>query len=207
MDTAALINLCLREYARATTDSVARAKTLDWLNIAEKTVLSKAPDWWFLYEEDDFDFVIAQAAYSVPPEWEEVVDLQWGLDYAPMTRLTELTYNALLRPYASATGVPTHWSAQSRTENTQVLNVHVWPTPSANKTGVARVRLYPAALSDSSSSYSRIPEAHRMILIDYARAEMKRDDGDLNKAQMYMLEGDKKLEALLADQQRRMGRT
>lgn len=205
MNTLALIDYCLREYARDTTDSVSRAKVLDWINAAERKVLSAGPDWWFLYKEVDFNFVAGTALYACEPEWEEVVDLYSSALSTPMTQLPERVFNSVLRPTV-VSGTPTHWATQSRTENTQVLNVIVWPNPSNDAAGGARVKLYPVTLTDQNTSYSRIPEHHRMILADEARAEMKRDMGELDKAQVYQAAADQKMQAIMAEQARRGGR-
>lgn len=198
-----LIDLMALQYgeAYASTNSEFRTKALNWLQASENEICAMR-HWWFLVAEQDFSYLSGTSAHDCPSDVESVIDM-YDASANPLEFVPERTYNDLFRADAT-TGTPAYYTVQWRNSTSRILRVSIWPVPSAATTGTIRYKLFPAVLTDSSGSHSRIPIDKRIVLYYDAICRASLDDERIQVDQSMKARRDEMLAAMIADQETRM---
>lgn len=192
MNTAAMIDYMLVRYRN--TESGARAKSLKWLNQAQREIWYDR-NWWFRMERVPFEFLAANSEYNVPAGVLEVREL-YGETGAPLVRCPAETFDRNYLPHGSIGGAPLVWSPVPQAAP-GVLRVRVWPTPVADASGMVLYEMAVSDLSDSAANYTAIPEQHQHILPIRALRMMAVDENKPQMAEEYAKEEGPLYEAMV----------
>lgn len=204
MDTASLIDYCLREYG-ASADSTARADVLDYLNQAQREVWF-AHDWWFREEDGTLELLTGSKSYTLPSDYCDIVRL-WAPSGDHIIRIPRKMFDRLYRNLSTVDEEPFVYGVGSL-DGDGNTEVRVCPTPSQDGTCTAIYELRVTDLSDSASSISKIPSECRDILCDYAMEKFAIRGNRPQSAEMHRAARMEKMQRMiLKDGEFRGGRT
>jgi hypothetical protein len=142
-----------------------------------KDRLVGAYKWPWLETSTQFLFTSGTRTYNLVTEAHSIISLENGTA-SQVRKVDRDTYDELYRPSLSTATHPSvyvqqGWSSGGRME------IHIWPSPSANNTGTLR---YVTSVPDidsasSTSSFQRIPSGHHKALVEAALAEYYAQQG------------------------------
>lgn len=178
--TSDLIDALSVVYGRPSTDIDARAKILEWLDMAQKDICA-AYDWPFLHKVDTLNFVAGQSDIVMPTDVASVVYV-CDSDYVEITRTSPELFDTLYRSSNSVSGTPEVWAEYSRDYATDQIKIRVWPTPDADSTGEFRYRMRIPELTDSDSDRPIVPEEFRPAIRLFAEKKIAINESDNNRA-------------------------
>ena len=189
-----MIDHLLERYGFKTTDTVARARCLKWLQSSEEEVWSKGP-WWFKQGRLDVPIVGGTRTYSVNVNNSRVDTLEQG-DGGILTRVHPEDFRHLIGSDATG-GAPRLWCVLEPS-STGYPQIQLWPTPTAPATLKAVYRRSTVALADSDASVSQVPPDWRYVVLLRAEVYSAVHQGQAGQAQVFMAEYESALDALRA---------
>ena len=183
LSTAAIIDYVVATMGLQTADAAARADALRYVKEAERTIVSAAPDWDWLYNESAYAFVAGENTQTLDASFAGI-DVLWDESNVLIDHIERKTFDAVYRG-DSVTGTPSVFTVDYRENVADSLVIRYWPTPSGNSNGTKRCKLRPLTLTDSTESYSIVPKEYRHLLSLYALKQLTEADGNLPKSQLY----------------------